>query len=283
MKHLFILKDIKKHHDFAIKIKAIMHNYNYQIVYSHSAQEMKKYAQNLTTPCRIYIAGGDGTVHDIIQVLTHTQHELVILPLGTGNDFSYTLTKEKNPARILKQSLHKQAKLVDTILINDQYYINSACFGVDSVIANHVHDTPDIPLVPESKSYIISILQHVFRYRFHHVKVMSQNQCLYNGPITLCTFNNGQYYGGGFQITPQASINDGYIDVCIVDQVPKKRIPYLVSLLVAHQIAHRPEVHYYQVKEADIFCDYDSNIDGELYQSHHYHIEIQPLSIQIVY
>ena len=83
---------------------------------------------------------------------------MVVIPLGTGNDFSRCLTKEKNPYQILKQSLHKQAKLVDTVLMNERYYINAAYFGVDSVIANHIHDTPNIPLVPESQGYIISIL-----------------------------------------------------------------------------------------------------------------------------
>lgn len=283
MKHIFLLKDIKKHHDFALKIKEIMQNSHYEIIYSHSPIEMQNYVQKLTTPSRIYVGGGDGTVHDLIQVLVHSHHELVILPLGTGNDFSRTLTKEKNPCQILKQSFHKKATLIDTILINERYYINSACFGVDSVIANHVHDTPDIPLIPESKSYIISILQHVFQYDFHHVKVMSEGQCLYNGPMTLCTFNNGQYYGGGFQITPKASIDDGWIDVCIVDKVPKRKIPYLVSLLVAHQIAHRKEVHYFKVKEADIICDHECNLDGEIYKNNHYHIEIQPLSLLLVY
>ena len=189
---------------------------------------------------------------------------MVVIPLGTGNDFSRCLTKEKNPYQILKQPLHKQAKLVDTVLMNERYYINAACFGVDSVIANHIHDTPNIPLVPESQSYIISILQHVFRYHFHHVKVTSKEQCLYDGPVTLCTLNNGHYYGGGFQITPKARINDGWIDICIVDKVSKRKMPYLVSLLVAHKIAHRQEVHYFKVKEADIICDYECNLDGEV-------------------
>ena len=283
MKHIFLLKDIKKHHDFAIKINEIMHGYDYELIYSHSAVEMQNHVQKLTTPCRLYVVGGDGTIHNLIQVLVHTHHEMVILPLGTGNDFARCLTKEKNLYQILKQSLHKKAKPIDTILMNERYYINAACFGLDSVIANHVHDTPNIPLVPESQSYIISILQHIFQYNFHHVKVISKGKCLYDGPVTLCTLNNGQYYGGGFQITPESRFDDGWIDVCIADKVPKRKMPYFISLLVAHKIAHRPEIHYFKVKEADIICDYECNLDGEIYKNTHYHVEIQPLSILLVY
>ena len=54
--------------------------------------------------------------------------ELVVLPFGTGNDFCRTLTKEKNIQKILIQSLQQSSQKVDTIQINNRYYLNSACF-----------------------------------------------------------------------------------------------------------------------------------------------------------
>lgn len=95
MKHIFLLKDMKKHHDFAIKIENIMQGYDYKFIYSHSPKEMQNYVQNLTTPCRIYAVDGDETIHDLIQVLVHTDHEMVVIPLKTGNDFFTLFNKRK--------------------------------------------------------------------------------------------------------------------------------------------------------------------------------------------
>ncbi|MEG0276328.1 MAG: diacylglycerol kinase family protein [Coprobacillus sp.] len=282
MKHIFMMNHTKKHHDFEKEINDVMREYDYEVIYTTSMEDTIEYIKSYKEKARFYSVGGDGTLSGIIQAVVHQQHELVVIPLGTGNDFSRTLTKEKDPKKVLLQSLNKNAKMIDSVLINDRYYINSACFGVDSVIANHVHDTPDIPLVPDSKSYIVSILQHVFRYQFDEVKITSEGQCLYEGRVTLCTFNNGQYYGGGFHIVPHADIQDGYIDICVVDKVRKSKIPYLLSLLVAHKLDNRSEVHYFKVKEANVYTQQISNIDGEEYQSDSYDIKIVPTSLHMV-
>ena len=283
MKHLFLLKATKQHHEFASKIPPLMQGYDYQIIYTHSVKEMQNTILQLKDPSRLYIVGGDGTLHALIQVCVHTPHEVVVVPLGTGNDFNRCLTQQKDPYQIIKQSLTLNSHPIDTVLVNDQYYINAACFGVDSVIANHVHDTHKTSLIPESSSYLVSIMKHIFTYPYYPIQLYIQDQCVYEGPITLCTLNNGRYYGGGFLITPQSQIDDGYIDICIVDQVPHHKIPYLFSLLITHHIKHRPELHYYKVKEATIISQHSSNLDGERYKSDTYHFKIQPQSLHLVY
>ncbi len=282
MKHIFLLHDTKKHHDFEKIIQKVMNDLDYEVIYSASIHNTIRYIQKTSEKSRFYAVGGDGTLSGVIQPLVHSEHELVVLPLGTGNDFCRTLTKEKDCQKILVKSLNQPTQKIDVIQLNDMYYINSACFGVDSVIANHVHDTPNIPLVPSSKSYIISILQHVFKYKFDEVKVLSKGEIIFQGQVTLCTINNGQYYGGGFQIIPHASIQDGYMDICVVEKIPKAKIPYMLSLLLRHQLDDRKEVHYFKVQDASVICENDANIDGEEYKNSHYDFQIIPQSLNIV-
>jgi len=166
--------------------------------------------------------------------------------------------------------------------LNDSYFINAACFGLDSVIANHVHDTPHIPFIPDSKSYIISILQNTLKYGNHSVTIFSDNHLIYQGEMILCTVNNAQYYGGGFQIIPHADIQDGYMDICVVDKVPKWKIPYMVERLVRRKLAGRKDVHYFRVKNANVICSYNCNVDGEEVSYGHYHFLIKPRSLNVV-
>ena len=282
MEHIFIMNDIKKLHEFETHIHTIMESYDYKIIYAHSRQEIIDRIKKLKNPSRIYAVGGDGTMNIFIQAMVHTDHELVVIPLGTGNDFCRVLTNKKNPVQLLEQSLTCSCQKVDTIFMSDLYYINSACFGLDSIIATHVHDTPHVPLIPESKSYIVSILQHVFQYAYDEVEVKSGGQLLYRGPVTLCTVNNGQYYGGGFQITPQAKINDGYMDICIVEKIPKVKIPYVLTFLLRHQLHKRKEVHYYQVKDAHVIAKNSCNMDGEEVIKKEYDFQIIPKSLNLV-
>lgn len=282
MKHIFMMKYTKKHHDFEQIIHDVMKDKDYEVVYRNSLRDSQKYIENCRDKARFYIVGGDGTIHGLIQKLVYTNHEVVILPLGTGNDFCRTLTPIKNPEILLKKSLTLPAKKIDAIQLNDTYYINAACFGLDSVIANHVHDTPYIPFVPESKSYIVSILQNTFQYQNHYVKIYTDERLLYRGEMILCTINNAQYYGGGFQIIPHADISDGYMDICVVDAIPKWKIPYMVERLVRHKLDGRKDVHYFRVKNVQIICKDSCNVDGEEMYNDHYHFTIIPQCLHIV-
>ncbi len=282
MKHIFMLHNIKKHYEFKKVIEEVMTDYDYKIILTSSIIDSQNYIKNYPNKARFYIVGGDGTLNDMIQVLVHTDHEVVLLPLGTGNDFCHFLTKEKDPKTLLKQSLSLEAQKIDTILLNDRYYINTACFGVDSVIATHVHDVTHIPMVPEDKSYLVSIAKHVFTYKNDEVRIIVNGKSLYHGQIVLCTFNNGKYYGGGFPITPKANVQDGYIDLCVVDKVPKYKIPYLITVLLREKLYTRKEVHNYRIKEATVYCQNTCNMDGEEYKANRYHFQIQPSSINFV-
>ena len=129
MKHIFMMHDTKRHHDLESMIQTVMQDIPYEIVYTTSMQDSQKHIKACLQPSRFYAVGGDGTINGLLQALVHTDHELVVLPFGTGNDFCRTLTKEKNIQKILMQSLQQSSQKVDTIQINNRYYLNSACFG----------------------------------------------------------------------------------------------------------------------------------------------------------
>ena len=277
-----MMHDTKRHHDLESMIHEVMQEYSYEIIYTTSMKESQNYIRDCIEPSRFYAVGGDGTVNGLLQALVYTKHELVILPYGTGNDFCRMLTKEKDLKKLLKQSLKQTTQKVDTIQMNDYYYLNSACFGLDSVIANHVHDIPDIPFVGESQSYIVSVFKQVFRYDQQNVKIMSNGQCLFDGPVILCTLNNGKYYGGGFEITPQALIQDGFMDICVVEHISKMKIPYLAGYLLSGQLYKRHEAHYFKVKEATVYCQNSCNMDGEEIKEKTYHMQICPASLNLV-
>ena len=283
MKHVFIMNDTKKNHDFEPSIHEVLKDYDYQIIYTHSPAEVTKHIKKFEEPTRFYSVGGDGSINSVMQGLVNTDHQLSVIPLGTGNDFVRMMHDESDPVKCLKKSLNGTIERIDTIQVNDRYFVNTACFGVDSIIANHVHDTPNIPLVPQSKSYIVGILQHVFKYDYAPIAIYENGKELFNGPATLCTLNNGRFYGGGFEITPDADYKDGYMNIVVVDKVPKAKIPYLFTYVISKNLHKRKEAHFFKVKEATLITNNPGNLDGdELNIYNRYEFKVLPQSLNLV-
>ena len=74
----------------------------------------------------ITAVGGDGTINYLVNALAGTGNILSFVPYGTGNDFFHTCMET------LDDGIHE----VDIVRVNDRYYINTICFGVDADIAN---------------------------------------------------------------------------------------------------------------------------------------------------
>ncbi|HCJ15545.1 MAG TPA: hypothetical protein DHV77_10905 [Erysipelotrichaceae bacterium] len=162
MKHVFLLKSEGTTHSFLPTIHKIMKGYDYDIHISQYPNHVISIMKEYRTPVRVYAVGGDGFMNQVVQALVHTKHEMVVIPYGTGNDFSrYVNNGVKKAEDVLRESLQWHAQRIDTVKMNDLYYINSGCFGIDAAIANHVHDVVNVPFIPESKSYILSILRNI--------------------------------------------------------------------------------------------------------------------------
>lgn len=148
MRHIFLLKPVDDdydHHPFIETIREVMQGYDYDIFMSTYPDHAKKIIKHYKEPTRFYSVGGDGMLNQVIQGLVGTPHELVVIPYGTGNDFFKMISKNNDSKEVLKASLKGKTIPIDTVLMNNRYFINNACFGCDSVIANHVHDDVKIP------------------------------------------------------------------------------------------------------------------------------------------
>lgn len=282
MKHIFILNGSYKNHPFESVINDIMKDKDYEIIRTKgNDDDFHITRQFFNQHNRIYSVGGDGMLNIVMQRLVNTDNELVVIPYGTGNDFFRYFSKEKDCRKILKQSLNKKARIIDTALVNDRYYLNTVCFGLDSIIANKVHDGMNIKFL-QKQSYIIGIFKQIFGYRFRHVKIYDDDKLLYDGLMIVCTINNGRYYGGGFKITPNADVQDGILDICVVEKVSPFRIIYLLMLLILHRLEEKKDVHFFKSKHVFVEGNFSGNVDGEQVEYSRYEIKVVPQSIHIV-
>lgn len=258
MKYIFIINPIAGNDDKAKIFSRIQSTFRMlenddMIIEETKAQGDAKniasdYANKYGKDCVIVSCGGDGTVHEIANGLAGTDTPMLVLPLGTGNDFAKTLYKTKtiNVENVIKSFGFYNGKIkydivpIDLIDYNGEKGINVMSFGVDTVVetigkrmaekapflGHTVYKLAIVPTMMKSIRYHISCdldcvnIETGEEYKYHKE----------NLEYALMAICNASYYGGGFCPAPNANLTDGLLDLCIVHDVNQAQAVPLISL-----------------------------------------------------
>lgn len=244
-------------------------NKNYNIVNTKGPKEaidltLEAVKKGYTT---IVAVGGDGTINEIAEglIISKSNTSLAIIPGGTGNDLARTLKIPRNPREALKLLVQGRSKKIDIAFANDRIFLNIASIGLDSEIVKNAESIKK--KIKGKIAYFISVFRTLFIYRNKRVKVQIDDE-LFDEDITLLAVANGKYYGGGFKICPDATMEDGYFHVCIVKKATKFKFLLLFpTIFKGFHTKFKKYVKVHKAREIKIMTDEDAylNIDGEIY------------------
>lgn len=277
MKRVFIVNPIAGKGKALIISKAIQsiceqENMDYIIHYTTAKAEAtllaKQYSYDIE-PTIIYSVGGDGTLNEVVNGLALSKSILGIIPAGTGNDFVRSLDSQK-----------ENISTVDLGKVNDKYFINIASLGIDAEIANNV-EIMKKKSIPNSLVYYASIFYTLAKYKTCKININDQN---YDNYITLLAACNGRYYGGGIKIAPSAELNDGLMDVYLVDKLSKLQISYLLTKLMTGEHEKYSAIHKFRTNNIKIKSEefMVCNVDGEIIVNNCFEISIIKDGINVV-
>lgn len=241
---------------------------HYTMAKGEATMLAKQYSNNIE-PMIIYSVGGDGTLNEVVNGIALSKSILGIIPAGTGNDFVRSLDSKQN--HIGKVDLGK---------VNDKYFINIASLGIDAEIAANV-DVIKKMKIPNSLVYYTSIFYTIAKYK--NCNIFIDNQ-VYSNCVTLLAACNGSYYGGGIKIAPNANLNDGLMDVYLVDKLSKLQILYLFTKLLSGKHEQYSAIHKFSTNNITIKSDdlLVCNIDGEIIKDNSFNIHIIKDGINIL-
>ncbi|MFY1020504.1 lipid kinase YegS [Ectopseudomonas khazarica] len=171
--------------------------------------------EGLAAGYRTLIAGGgDGTLRDVVEALVRAQSEasLALLPLGTANDFAHAAGIALAPAAALAL-LEVEPVSVDIGMAGERAFLNMATGGFGS---NVTANTPEeLKKVLGGAAYLLTGLS-----RFSEVRAATGRfhgpDFDWQGEFLALGIGNGRQAGGGHVLCPQARVDDGLLDVCIV-------------------------------------------------------------------
>ena len=163
------------------------------------------------------LLGGDGTVHAVLDALAERRLAFGVIPAGRGNDFVRNLGLRR---RVAAQLLHAApvVRCCDLARVNDVPFVNIASVGFDAVVNRLASERAG--LVGGTAGYVVCVLRALARLR-PVVAEITVDDWQWRGEVTMVAVANGPCYGGGMRIAPDASLEDGLLDVCVVRRVSR--------------------------------------------------------------
>jgi diacylglycerol kinase (ATP) len=234
----------------------------------------------------ILIFGGDGTIHRHLGQLVKVALPVLVVPTGSGNDFARALG-----LRVVRDSLTAwqrftagagNVRQIDLGIISSaasageapapqlsRYFCGVAGLGLDSEVARRADRMPR--WLRGNGGYVLSLAPTIFTFAPFPMKILTSESSTddwsvrSNQPTLLAAFANTSTYGDGMRIAPQAKMDDGLLDICVVGGVdPFKLFCLFPTVYVGKHLGIR-EVGYFKSPRVRVETEHPLDVyaDGE--------------------
>jgi lipid kinase YegS len=229
-------------------------------------------------------AGGDGTLNEVVQGLMdlplRTRPVLGVVPMGTANDFATGCGIPRDPEKALKLCLQGKATSIDVGKANDYWFLNAASAGVGAEVT--ATTSPELKRLLGPAAYtVMGAILAMNVHHYHGTLTLPDREITGSGPGAIVA--NGRQTGGGFQIAPRASIDDGLLDVLVVRHIPATAL--LTAARELQQLSPDGEyISYWQTPWAEVHTEevIPVNLDGEPVRFSNVRYEAVPGAIRVV-
>ncbi|RJP18696.1 MAG: lipid kinase YegS [Candidatus Abyssobacteria bacterium SURF_5] len=214
----------------------------------------------------VVAGGGDGLLSEVINgVLTMDEFPKTavgVLPVGTANDFASGCGIPPDPFEALLLSAEGMPLMIDVGKASDRFFINTITAGFGAEVTARTPSS--MKKAVGGGAYSITAFITAVRLQPYEVTIRMPEGGTHES-ILLLTAANGRQAGGGYEVAPKASIDDGLLDVMFVREFLLRDLK-----AVAQELSHLGEtegrfVYYKQLPSLDIEFREESpvNVDGE--------------------
>lgn len=194
--------------------------------------------------------GGDGTINEIARSLVHTQTALGIIPCGSGNGLARHLQIPMEAKRAIDVINEGLTEIIDYGKINEIPFFCTCGVGFDAFVSLKFSQAGKRgPLV-----YLEKTLRESLKYRPERYELeMDGNTIRYKAFLIAC--GNASQYGNNAYITPQATLDDGLLDVTILEPFTVLDVPALAFQLFNKTIDQNSRIKTFRCQSLRIHRD----------------------------
>lgn len=277
--------------------------YNSNLKFTCLFTEHKYHAIELTVKAiqdgfrNIVAIGGDGTVHEVVngifiqKCVPTSGITLAVIPAGTGNDWVRMFGISKTYSEAVNSLVEKRTVMQDVAKVHfyetrvghTRYMANVAGLGYDAVVNLKYNNLKDDGKYGKML-YLRSAFHTFLGYTHKYFNIKVDGKPFYEGKVFSGVVGIGKYNGGGMMQAPEASVDDGLMDLTIISDISKIRILNQFNQLYTGNIYKLPEVLHTQAKriEIDTIPETRIEIDGEAVGTSPFTFELVPQCIKVV-
>ncbi len=188
--------------------------FEWEIIETEYAGHAAKIASQCVTDHKdICVAvGGDGTVNEVARSLTHSETALGIIPCGSGNGLARHLCLPMDMKQALQVINAGKTDYFDYGVINDQPFFCTCGMGFDAYVSLKFAESGKRGLA----TYVENVLKEGLTYKPDTYIITDESgNHQYNAFLVACA--NASQYGNNAYIAPEASMQDGLLDVIIME------------------------------------------------------------------
>jgi YegS/Rv2252/BmrU family lipid kinase len=224
----------------------------YRVLSTHSLEHAREEAELSAKHGETVVAvGGDGIVGCLAGALRGTGSPLGIVPGGRGNDFARVLGIPSDPREAARLVANGEERLVDVGEVNGRPFVGIATVGFDSD-ANRTAN--EARFVKGDLVYLYAGLRTLagWRHATFEVTVDGERHTVTGYNVAVA---NSKAYGGGMMLVPHAELDDGRLDVMLIEAHSKLR--WLASLPKVYKGAHvdDPSIRWLTGSQVEISAD----------------------------
>jgi diacylglycerol kinase (ATP) len=179
--------------------------------------------------CDLVVAvGGDGTVREVAEGLARTRTELAVIPVGSCNDFIRTAEIPPDIEEAVHVAMEGAVHAIDLIRIAaekgeqkaEKVSANTVGFGFDAEV---IRQTRAIKRLHGMPLYLAGVFKTIRSFDCPVARIRVGEREWEQG-ILMVAGANGRVYGGGMRIAPEAELDDGKMELCIIEALGRFKI-----------------------------------------------------------
>ncbi len=256
---------------------------DFEITYTKGPKEATDIADQACGRFEHVVAvGGDGTIHEVVNGLVGKKHKFGIVPVGSGNDFVKAVGIPLQIEAAFNAIAAGHTKPVDVGKADSVFFPNGLGIGFDAWV---VRQSQLVRRLRGNAIYLYSVLRTIYNYKPPEVRI-SFNSTIREEKLFMITVGNGVSLGGGFKLTPFAVLDDGLLDLTIIEDLTKPEIYKKLLGVYTGKHTQMPQVATDRSASLNVESEegFAVHLDGELMSLNkkQIHISIIPKALEVI-
>jgi YegS/Rv2252/BmrU family lipid kinase len=229
----------------------------------------------------LLVCGGDGTLNETANGLADSDTAMATIPAGTVNIWAKETGIPRKPIDAVRVALEGERRIVDLGKAGERYFMLMAGYGLDAAIGRRMSQA--VKRRVGAAAYALASLRESLSHRSSRIKLVLDGD-EGEADLLMLVAGNTRNYAGLVEITPDARMDDGMLDVCVFEGNGMMDIVLHAARTLLRRHRRSKKVRYRKVRRLELGWErpLPVQLDGDAIEESPQVITIAPSALCVV-